>query len=150
MKNKRMLTHKIGVASNLIVTIRIMLGAAIATSKMARLASQQKRRIGTRCSQNHKVGNVSENEKAHGKQTPINEPSSVGTVEDRSGRNLCLAGGRVRNCWGYDLSLSVMRSGVRNLLRNIRTLRNRGLRNSSKCGVGGSSVGRYDSFRNGN
>jgi hypothetical protein len=40
-KNKRMLTHKIGVASTFIVTIRIMLGAAIATSKMARLASQR-------------------------------------------------------------------------------------------------------------
>jgi hypothetical protein len=40
LKNN-MLTHKIGVASTFIETIRIMLGAAIATSKMARLASQR-------------------------------------------------------------------------------------------------------------
>jgi hypothetical protein len=140
-----MLAHKIGVASTFIVTISIMLGAAIATSKMARLASQHGKKDMYRFSRHYKVGSVSEhNKNAHSKQATIHEPSSAGTVEDRSRRCLCLgAGGRVGNSWGSDLSLSV----VRNFLRNIRTLRHRGLRNSSQCSVDWDRVGGSDSLR---
>jgi hypothetical protein len=103
------------------------------------------RKICTGFSQNHKVGSVSEhNENAHSKQTAIHEPSSASTVEDRSRRCLCLAGGRVGDSWGSDLSLSA----VRNLLRDIRALRHRGPRNSSQCSVDWSRVGRSDSLRN--